>query len=503
MERTEELTLDSSVKQNKDGNPILGRLYGPCADIIHPTRNQRMYSQELWEKVFSDPIVNEYFESGGIPGELDHPTDRVETCSEKIAIMMPEKPKKNKDGLLIASFDILDTPNGRITYTLAKYGYKLGISSRGDGDIIESFDGTENVDASSYCFKGFDVVLLPAVKAARLTFTESLNSNKAFKKAINESLSNASADDKLIMEETLNNLHINYKDVEDTSKEELTGAANDAGASIKELQEALLREKQLQKRVLELQEKLSVCYTKEIKNEEYKTQLVSNNNQLIEKLNKSTKAIKALNSELSNSKKLIENLSQNISKQSATHKKLIESYNNKDNRTQQLTESLQLKEQELSKANNRIIKLTESLNTIKEEANTQIDNLNNKLEEVKKDYKIKTNASNIKLEKATSLTEQYRNTARKAINKLIECKANMLGISKDEIINKLPTNYSFKDIETICENLSQYKLSVNNLPFNVSNSKLVIKENKQNVPMKDSYLDDTIDDSFLESIGLK
>ena len=42
---------------------------------------------------------------------------------------MPEKPKKDKSGKLIARFDILETPNGRIVYTLAKYGYKLGVSS--------------------------------------------------------------------------------------------------------------------------------------------------------------------------------------------------------------------------------------------------------------------------------------------------------------------------------------------------------------------------------------
>ena len=134
IKTNEELSLDDSVKVNDKGNPILGRLQGPCADFLQPTRNGRKYDESLWEKVFNDPIVKEYFDCGGIPGELDHPADRTETCSEKIAIIMPEPPKKNKDGQLIASFDILDTPNGRITYTLAKYGYKLGISSRGSGD---------------------------------------------------------------------------------------------------------------------------------------------------------------------------------------------------------------------------------------------------------------------------------------------------------------------------------------------------------------------------------
>lgn len=99
--KNEELQLDDKIKLNKDGRPILGRLYGPCADIISPTRNGRVYDEHLWEKVFDNPIVKEYFESGGIPGELDHPADRLETCSEKIAIMMPEPPTKNNKGQLI------------------------------------------------------------------------------------------------------------------------------------------------------------------------------------------------------------------------------------------------------------------------------------------------------------------------------------------------------------------------------------------------------------------
>jgi hypothetical protein len=62
-------------------------------------------------------------EKGGIPGELDHPEDRTEIDSSKIAIIMPEAPKKNDKGQLVAYFDILDTPNGRIAYQLAKYGF--------------------------------------------------------------------------------------------------------------------------------------------------------------------------------------------------------------------------------------------------------------------------------------------------------------------------------------------------------------------------------------------
>ena len=164
----------------KDNSAILGTLVGPCADIINPTRNGRNYSEELWEKTFNSEIVKEYFENGGIPGELGHPETRSETDIEKIAINMKEPPVKNKQGLLEGRWDILDTPNGRILKTLVDYGYKIGISSRGTGEVYSDDNtGDEYVDEDTYDLQAFDVVLLPAVKAARLTpVYESLGNKK-------------------------------------------------------------------------------------------------------------------------------------------------------------------------------------------------------------------------------------------------------------------------------------------------------------------------------------
>lgn len=47
MAKNEALKLDDSVKQNSKGQVILGRLTGPCADFIHPTRNGRKYDESL------------------------------------------------------------------------------------------------------------------------------------------------------------------------------------------------------------------------------------------------------------------------------------------------------------------------------------------------------------------------------------------------------------------------------------------------------------------------
>ena len=191
---------------------ILGRLVGICADIVNPTRNGRKYSEQLWEQVFDSPLMKERIENGVCYGELGHPADREETDMEKIAVCLAEIPKKGKDGKLRAVFDILDTPNGRILKSLCDYGSTLGISSRGSGDLITDYDGQEAVNPDTYHCEGFDIVLLPAVKEARLQYvTESLNKTryrKTLRDRLQESINKETEDNKKIMLESLHELGI-------------------------------------------------------------------------------------------------------------------------------------------------------------------------------------------------------------------------------------------------------------------------------------------------------
>ena len=100
--KNEELIFTDNNGQDK---AVLGTLEGPCADIVDGTRNNRHYTDSLWQKVFADgTIASELIENGGIPGEMDHPADRAETDSARIAILMKEKPKKKDDGKLWAKF---------------------------------------------------------------------------------------------------------------------------------------------------------------------------------------------------------------------------------------------------------------------------------------------------------------------------------------------------------------------------------------------------------------
>ena len=209
----ENLVLNDKIKFDNKGGAILGVLEGPVADFVNPTRNGRHYGERLWEKVLDNDIVKEQFANGGILGELDHPKDRDDICTEKVAVIMPEPPVKNSDGEYIGKFNILDTPCGRIVYTLAKAGFKLGVSSRGNGDYDEY---TGEVDPDSYDFTCFDVVVLPAVKDARMNLvTEAFDKNTSLSKLLKEQYDRSSKEDKAIMDETIKHLKENLDNMKD------------------------------------------------------------------------------------------------------------------------------------------------------------------------------------------------------------------------------------------------------------------------------------------------
>ena len=413
---------------------------------------------------------------------------------------MPEKPRKDENGQLVARFDILDTPNGRIAYTLAKYGYKLGISSRGGGDTYEDYDGQEHVNEDTYDFQGFDLVLLPAVKSARLKMVESLERTKPFKAAINEALEKATPDEKKIMQETLSNLNIEYlhENVKDNTQDI---AANNAGASlVKELQDSLLAQQKLEAQITELQEKLSVCYAKEAKYEED----VAKYKAAIRNLSESANSAKALQGKISSLTEELNKKDLAIKAEQDKVEKMLNKQQASIDRQSSLTESISAKTTALKEARAEVIKLNEQLVSFKSEAAAEKEALNESIAEQKKNLTIKTTEYNNKLTRANKLVEQYRATAKTAVSKYIDLKATLLGVSSNEIKNKLPENYSFNDIDSVCEGLKDFNLKVSNLPVNLQQGnirKVVVTESKESIVPK-SRFDDTVDESLLQLANL-
>ncbi len=204
----ETLKLQPLTEEEKQRRHILGRWYGPIATCNEGTRNGRRYNRELWERALNDELFHEKIANKCLFLELGHPQDREETDMSKVCACIPEMPRII-DGDLCACVDILDTPNGRILKTLCDYGFIPGVSSRGSGDVMPNND----VDPETFFLETFDCVAIPAVKKARLTMCESLDSEGLkLRKALTESFNNASEEDKVIMKETLDNLNIDISD---------------------------------------------------------------------------------------------------------------------------------------------------------------------------------------------------------------------------------------------------------------------------------------------------
>lgn len=498
---TQQFEYHKLTAEEQKQRGILGRLAGIIADGKKPTRNGRKYPISLWEKVFNDPIMIEKIENRVCLGELGHPEDRAETDITKAAICLAEVPKKGPDDKLFGVFDILDTPCGRILKTLCDYGCKIGVSSRGQGDVFSDYTGEEVVDEDTYNCECWDAVLIPAVKTARPALVnESLN-GRTLKQTLTESLNSATPEARKVMEETLSNLELDYKDssddeedVESTEEE----AVNDGEDLVERLQQALKDNAELSKQVAQLQEKLSVSYAKEIKHEANTTKLKNT----VIKLSEDVKTHKAVTTQLASMRQQLESKSTQFIEQKqmleATKSKLRSVLAKKSS----LTESIDVKDRRISDLTKELEKLNETLTSEKSKSEKTISSLTENLKELKTDSQAKHSQYVKKLSAANSLVEKYRKTAETAVNRYIESKATQLGVSVAEIKNRLEENYSFDDVDNVCESLRSYKMNMNKLPFNIrsgSISHVAMKENNDTKRFENP--DDVLDESFLETIN--
>lgn len=499
-----ELEYQKISLEEQQSRGILGRLKGIIADTKNATRNGRKYTSELWEQTFNDPIMKEKIENRCLFGELGHPVDRQEVDMEKIAICLAEVPKKGSDGKLYGVFDILATPCGKILKTLCDYGCKIGVSSRGSGDTYTDSFGEEVVDKDTFECECWDAVLLPAVKEARLNLvTESLNNTKTLKRALCEALESANDEDKQIMKNKLDELEIDYLPEEVDNKLEVkedSEADNNGLALVQELQEALKKNRELESKLTTLQEKLSVSYTKEADLRDtvtkYKTSIVS--------LTESAKKSKVLESKLSELSATLSAKEETIKKAQETINRLNESRKSITNKSRALNESLASKDERIISLEKQVNSLNESIRTINAQNNKAKETLTENIEELKKDSAIKNSEYSKKLSKATQLVERYKKIANDSVSRYIESQATRLGVSKNEIKNRLSEGFSFDDIDRVCEELQAYKLNISKLPFDISktkNVKMKITESVEPIKPANRFSDD-IDDQLRSLAGL-
>lgn len=430
----------------------LGRLEGVCADFKNPTRNGRKYPLGLWKKVFEDSLFKESLENKTLFGELDHPEDRFEPLISEACVVMTDYKIDENAGLIYGGFDILDTPKGRILKNILDYGSVVGVSSRGQGDIIESVDG-ECVDEDSYEFACFDVVSTPAVAKARQQVTESIkkinikNFTESVRKQIDdaETVADLNIIRSVVRTSKLNESEIDsliesiedkckmLQNVEETILTESSKKSSDD--SITESAKTIRDNKKLYKCIKNLKEQVSAYKYRDKRYAETVNSLNSEISTLKSKVGRLQKeSMKTKNQQ----KNLTENLNRRLDAQRIQAENELENY-------EKLVESLKrkngfLKEQLHSEANssnelldkaqksiesksNEISKLNEMLR----KSNDRVDYLENQIETMSKTHESDIASMDVEVEDYTKLlseAQQKIDTGNSTIKELKESLSN-------------------------------------------------------------------------------
>lgn len=150
------MSIMKAGNENK-GPSILGKFIGKCCDSNVFNNNDMHLSRELFEKLIDSDEYKRAMENHHYLGFAGHPQDSDCQDFEHACIVMTDM-KILDNGEIEGTFDLIDTPVGRIVKAFIDAGVNFGISIRGLGDV----DGNGEVDPDQFIFRGFDLVTFPA-----------------------------------------------------------------------------------------------------------------------------------------------------------------------------------------------------------------------------------------------------------------------------------------------------------------------------------------------------
>lgn len=195
-------------------NVVIGTYSGKSCDADVLNNNAMYLSRELFDNLIASEEYETAIKLGWYIGYLGHPKDPNCMDFRNACIVMREM-HMDDNGDVYATFDLLDTPVGKVVKTFIDAGVQFGISIRGAGDVAS--DGT--VDPNSFVFRGYDLVTFPAYNDAIPEFTDvaaatNTKSQQTYKKissAINNNLSDITSCEAIeILQQHLNPVSDEY-----------------------------------------------------------------------------------------------------------------------------------------------------------------------------------------------------------------------------------------------------------------------------------------------------
>jgi len=178
LQLRETLTFDQAgiVVESKDENNGKS-LYmkGICIQGGVKNANQRVYPVNEIQRAVS--TLNDQIKGGySVLGEVDHP-EGLNINLDRVSHMVNEMWMDGPNGY--GKLKVLPTPMGALVKTMLESGVKLGVSSRGSGNVME--DGSGQV--SDYEIITVDVVAQPSAPGAYPTpiYEHLLNARGGYK----------------------------------------------------------------------------------------------------------------------------------------------------------------------------------------------------------------------------------------------------------------------------------------------------------------------------------
>jgi len=156
----EHLTFDQArvqvLHEGKDGKDLY--MKGICIQGGIKNANQRVYPVTEIQKAVK--TLNDQISSGySVLGEVDHPDD-LKINLDRVSHMITEMWMDGPNGY--GKMKILPTPMGQLVQTMLESGVKLGVSSRGSGNVSEYGGG----EVSDFEIITVDVVAQPSAPGA-------------------------------------------------------------------------------------------------------------------------------------------------------------------------------------------------------------------------------------------------------------------------------------------------------------------------------------------------
>ena len=275
----------------------------------------------------------------------------------------------------------------------------------------------------------------------------------------------AMADAEHLREDMNEPVETNCSDIEDSEDEEVV---NDKDLA-EELQQLLLKNSELEKDNLSLQEKLSVCNAKENKlNEE-----LNKYKECAANLSETAKKVRPLNSKVN---QLSESLERKDKIITSNRSRLDRLFEDKKDLSSQLKESI-----------SNVSELEQKVNTLTEE----LENSKKTLESSKKTLSEKLN-----------LITRYKKALKESKDAYISAKAENYRVKKEDVLANLTESYKLSDVDSVCRELSERNYNMSKLPFKITEDVKFETKKSSNESIIGGYRnsDDDISDYLLNIV---